>query len=120
MRLTDPARFGPDASEFNPARWLERPEINGPGLPHYAYGVGSRVCPAWQISNRIMYGILVRLILAFKLFPDEKALPPKDYITYGETPSGVANAPKPFLIRFVPRSPDKLKATLAIERQIYE
>ncbi len=66
-----------------------------------------------------MYGLLLRMILAFRLYPDEKAMPPTDYITYGETPSGVANAPKPFLTKFVPRDPEKLRELLRVEKQMY-
>ncbi|EXJ94377.1 hypothetical protein A1O1_02771 [Capronia coronata CBS 617.96] len=116
----DPARFGPDAHEFNPARWLEKPEINGPGLPHYAYGTGSRACPAWQISNRIMYGLLMRMLIAFRLQPDEKAPPPPDYFTYGETPWGAVNVPKQFMVKFVPRDPERLKDMLGAEGQKYQ
>lgn len=119
IALLDPKRFGPNAHVFEPTRWLNQPEINGPGLPHFAYGIGSRVCPAWQISNRIMYMVLLRLILAFRLLPDEKMPPPTDYVTYGETPAGVANAPKPFLVRFVPRSPERLRVMLDVEKQAY-
>ncbi|KIV95930.1 hypothetical protein PV10_03525 [Exophiala mesophila] len=115
----DTARFGPDAHIFKPDRWLDDAAINGPGMPHYSYGVGSRTCPAWQISNRIIYGLLLRLILTFEMHPDEALPPPKDYLTYGATPQGVANAPKPFNIRFVPRNKEALAKQLDEEGRRY-
>lgn len=118
--LQDPKRFGQDAHIFRPERWLENPEINGPGMPHYAYGVGSRVCPAWQISNRIMYGLLLRMIVSFKMYPDEDFPPPEDYLSFGATPQGVANAPKPFKIKFEARDLEHLKRRLDMERHAYE
>ena len=117
--VSDTARFGPDAHIFKPDRWLDDAVINGPGMPHYSYGVGSRTCPAWQISNRIIYGLLLRLILTFEMHPDEALPPPKDYLTYGATPQGVANAPKPFNIRFVPRNKEALAKQLDEEGRRY-
>jgi cytochrome P450 len=55
--------FGPDALEFNPMRYVN----NSSPLPHLTYGTGGRICPAYQISNRIMYAMLVKLILAFDM-----------------------------------------------------
>jgi hypothetical protein len=66
-----------------------------------------------------MYSVILRLILAFRLYPDERMMPPPDYTSYGSTPSGVANAPRPFLIRFVPRDPERLKVMLQVEKQTY-
>ena len=59
----DTAHFGPDAWEFNPYRYLG----NDTPLPHVTFGVGSRICPAVGISNRLMYALLVRLVLAFEV-----------------------------------------------------
>lgn len=59
----DPAHFGEDAWQFKPDRFLG----NDNPLPHTAYGAGSRICPAVAISNRLIYALLVRLILAFEM-----------------------------------------------------
>lgn len=59
----DPTVFGPDAGKFNPWRYIG----NDSSLPHLAFGAGSRQCPATNISNRMMYGLLMRTVLAFEL-----------------------------------------------------
>jgi phenylacetate 2-hydroxylase len=59
----DTEHFGADAWQFNPDRYLDNPDP----LPHTAYGAGSRICPAVAISNRLIYAILTRLILAFDM-----------------------------------------------------
>jgi len=59
----DPAYYGPDAGVFKPTRFIG----DDSSLPHLAFGAGSRQCPAMNISNRMMYGLLVRTILAFEL-----------------------------------------------------
>lgn len=58
--------FGADAWTFRPDRFLD-PKVNTPGLQHVAFGAGTRICPAVAISNRIIYALLVRLILAFEM-----------------------------------------------------
>jgi phenylacetate 2-hydroxylase len=59
----DIAFYGPDAHNFNPTRFVG----NNSPLPHLSYGTGGRICPAYQISNRIMYAMLVKLLLAFDM-----------------------------------------------------
>lgn len=81
-------------------------------MPHLAFGIGSRVCPAWAISNRMMYGLLFRMILAFQLRADDNDPPPASYKTFGATPSGVLNAPKPFRVKFIPRDLDSLNDSM--------
>lgn len=55
-------QFGEDAWEFNPDRYIN----NDNPLPHLTFGAGARICPAVAISNRIIYAVLTRLILAFE------------------------------------------------------
>ncbi|KAI1344644.1 cytochrome P450 [Xylariaceae sp. FL0016] len=59
----DEAHFGEDAWTYKPDRFVG----SEAGLPHVAFGAGSRICPAVAISNRIIYALLVRLILAFEM-----------------------------------------------------
>ncbi|KAK4942328.1 hypothetical protein LTR10_017935 [Elasticomyces elasticus] len=59
----DTSYYGPDAGEYKPTRFMG----DDSPLPHLAFGAGSRQCPATNISNRMMYGLLVRTILAFEL-----------------------------------------------------
>lgn len=59
----DEAHFGEDAWTFKPDRFVN----SKAGLPHVAFGAGSRICPAMAISNRIICALLTRLILAFEM-----------------------------------------------------
>ncbi|KAF2494124.1 cytochrome P450 [Lophium mytilinum] len=59
----DPEFFGADAMEFKPARFVG----NDSPLPHVAFGSGSRICPAVAISNRLIYALVMRLLLAFEI-----------------------------------------------------
>lgn len=59
----DAKHFGPDSWSFNPYRFMD----SNPGLSHVAFGTGSQICPAVAISNRIIYALLTRLILAFEM-----------------------------------------------------
>lgn len=59
----DPEHYGPDAFTFNPRRFLK----DATSLPHLTFGTGSRICPAYMIANRIIYAMLLRTILAFRL-----------------------------------------------------
>ncbi|KAF2098444.1 cytochrome P450 [Rhizodiscina lignyota] len=105
----DESTYGPTAHLFDPERWLTDSELNGLGTPHCAYGVGARVCPAWNIANRILYGLLFRMVLAFQLQADPEDPPPESYEDFGCTPDMVLNSPRPFKVRFVPRDEAKLR-----------
>lgn len=59
----DKEHYGSDAWRFNPERFLDRK----PGLPHAAFGAGSRICPAVAISDRIIRALVTRLVLAFDM-----------------------------------------------------
>ena len=59
----DEAHFGDDAWTFKPERFLDAK----PGLPHVAFGAGSRICPAVAISNRLIRALVTRLLLAFDM-----------------------------------------------------
>lgn len=59
----DKDHFGDDAWTYKPDRFVN----SEAGLPHVAFGAGSRICPAVAISNRIIYAMLMRMILAFEL-----------------------------------------------------
>lgn len=58
----DETVYGSDANEFRPDRFLEDPD-----LPHAAYGFGTRMCAGFQLANRQLYVLLLRLIWSFKM-----------------------------------------------------
>ena len=58
----DESVYGPDADAFKPERFMEDPD-----LPHAAYGFGTRMCAGFQLANRQLYVLILRLIWAFKI-----------------------------------------------------
>lgn len=59
----DLEHFGPDAWAFNPKRFLD----SETPLPSTAFGAGARICPAVGISNRLVYAVVLRLVLGFRM-----------------------------------------------------
>jgi phenylacetate 2-hydroxylase len=100
----DASFYGADATQFNPDRWLDElsplPKLS---LPHFGYGAGARICPAWQISNRILYGLIVRLIVSFRFTASLEAPPITDYVKYNGNAKGALAHPKPYLAYCHPR-----------------
>jgi phenylacetate 2-hydroxylase len=98
--------FYGDGNVFRPERWLEEPLVSMKGLTHSAYGPGPRICPALHISNHIMYGVLTRLILDFRISADERAPPVTDGVHFGPGLAGLNKTPSPFKLYFTPRGDD--------------
>ncbi|RDW85998.1 hypothetical protein BP5796_04323 [Coleophoma crateriformis] len=100
--------YYPEATTFNPRRFLD----NNAPIPHLSYGVGSRICPAYQISNRIMSAMLIRLILAFQMKQVEGTrLPSIDMIDFSDA-YGLVALPRAYDCSFVARDETWLKTKL--------
>ncbi len=104
----DPAFYGPDANTFNPRRFLPENADIYPGLaktplPHFGYGAGARICPALQISNRILYAFIVRLVVAFRFVASDDAPPCTDPVRYNTAPKGFVAKPKTYTAYCIPR-----------------
>jgi cytochrome P450 len=102
----------PDA--YNPDRYL-----NHPGLAteyasssdyekrdHYTYGAGRRICPGIHLAERTQWRILARLLWAFRI---EHEI---DTEAYEEK---LITGPKPFQVRFTPRSQQHVRV---IEKEL--
>jgi phenylacetate 2-hydroxylase len=102
----DPAYYGPDAGVFKPTRFMG----DDSSLPHLAFGAGSRQCPAMNISNRMMYGLLIRTLLAFELKettgPDARK-PHLDMRNFSDY-YGLVNVPRGWDCLLVARDPEWL------------
>jgi hypothetical protein len=87
-RCLDPEFYGEDAMDFNPYRFMDpNSHLSTVTLPHFSYGAGSRICPALQISNRILYAMIIRLLVRFRFVASEESPPnthPTKYNTYPE------------------------------------
>ncbi|KAJ6079159.1 hypothetical protein N7467_008912 [Penicillium canescens] len=63
----DPLAF-PEPNKLIPRRFADsNPPKVGPPMRHFGYGAGSRACVGYHLANRLMYGILGRLILRWKI-----------------------------------------------------
>ncbi|KAH8888144.1 cytochrome P450 [Thozetella sp. PMI_491] len=105
----DPEHYGLDAYTFKPDRFLG----NTTPLPHLSFGTGGRICPAYIISNRIMYAVLTRLLLAFEMNQVEGTrLPSTDMIDFSDA-YGLVALPRLYDCAFVARDEVWLKNMLA-------
>ncbi|KAK7007998.1 cytochrome P450, partial [Favolaschia claudopus] len=74
------SRWGPDANEFNPSRWLkEGGALNGEGVSSYAnvltFFGGSRICLGWRFALLEMQVFICELVAKFRFsLPDEDHL----------------------------------------------
>lgn len=106
----DESQFGSDAWTFNPDRFID----SKPGLPHVAFGAGSRICPAVAISNRIICALLVRLVLAFEMeqTSDSNKRPNLDPIHFSDVYHELVAHPKFYNCQFKVRDAVWLEKTL--------
>lgn len=102
--------FGPDASTFNPERWLSSldppTEATASGIQHFSFGAGSRACSGQLIASRLLYTALVRLICSFEIVASETDPPNTDYVDYNQFKSALVAIPRDFKVKLVPRDTD--------------
>ncbi len=113
----DVAHFGDDAWEFRPDRYIDPVKTEAAGLPHVAFGAGTRICPAVNISNRIIYALLTRLILAFEMENTTKAdrAPVMDAIHFSDVANALVAHPRFYDCHFKARDAAWLDGILADE-----
>lgn len=99
-------------SVYNPDRYLNHPGLateytsssDYENRDHYTYGAGRRICAGIHLAERTQWRMLARLLWAFRI---EHAIDEKggkveiDTEAYEEK---LITGPKPFRVRFVPRS----------------
>ncbi|KAH8885271.1 cytochrome P450 [Thozetella sp. PMI_491] len=98
----DKATYGPDADQFRPERWTDKSRDVPPPY-HFAFGAGARMCTAVNFSNRVLYALFVRLIIAFKMTESKEMPPDTDYIDYKEDPTAANAVASLFKVKFAPR-----------------
>ena len=102
-----------NAEEYNPDRYLSHPKLamDYAGSPdymnrdHYSYGAGRRICVGIHLAERTQWRITARLLWAFniELGIDEKTGELIDLDLNGYK-DGFFMQPKPYKVRFIPRS----------------
>jgi phenylacetate 2-hydroxylase len=108
--LLDVDHFGPDASTFNPERWLTSDGTLDPasekastGIQHFSFGAGSRACSGQLIASRLLYTALVRLICSYRVIASDTQPPNTDYVDYNQFKSALVAIPRDFKVRLIPR-----------------
>ncbi|RDW82785.1 hypothetical protein BP6252_03897 [Coleophoma cylindrospora] len=105
----DKSWYGEDAEVFNPERFLD----NDTSLPHLTFGAGSRICPAAALSNRIIYSMLVRMILAFEMREAEGSgvrKPNIDMLDFSDVHNSLVALPRKFDCCYTARDPKWLES----------
>ena len=102
-----------DPDTYNPDRYLDHPGLASEyaasqdyeNRDHYAYGAGRRICPGIHLAERTQFRMLAAILWTFHI---EKAV---DETTGNEIPIDIEAfedkliaGPKPFKVRFTPRS----------------
>ncbi|TEA09810.1 Cytochrome P450 monooxygenase patI [Colletotrichum sidae] len=108
---------------FDPSRYLAYPEKAGvyaaQGDPdardHYDFGAGRRVCPGMHLAENSLFITIAKIVWAFEIRPPLGAdgnEVPVDVSDAAYEP-GVNTLPKPFKVRFIPRSQKRLEVLRA-------
>jgi len=98
--------------EFLPERYLNVSE--GTGTPHFAYGVGTRMCAGSHLANRELYTVFLRTILAFEIVPGKRKedAPILDCLDCNRVMTGLTLDPKDFKIGFRVRDRERVERWL--------
>lgn len=109
----DVDKFGPDAGEFNPDRWLNEDGTEKKDMSHLSFGGGSRACSGRFIASRLLYSALIRLISSYQIVASKEEPPNTDYVDYNEIKTALVAIPRDFKVKLIPRNPNQLAANLA-------
>ncbi|EXJ83385.1 hypothetical protein A1O1_07007 [Capronia coronata CBS 617.96] len=113
----DTSVYGGDADQFRPERWLET-DNNIPPPYHFAFGAGARMCTAVNFSNRMLYAIFLRLIVAFKIEPSKSMSVNTHYIHYKKDPAAANSVASDFKINLIPRDKETLERCFERSEQL--
>lgn len=96
-----------DPHQFNPARYLETTRSDAKtAKDHLNFGAGRRICPGVHVAENSLFIALAKLIWLFDIRPqrdvDGCELPID--ISDDAYEEGANTVPKPFRVRFIPRS----------------
>jgi len=111
----DVSHFGPNASKFDPSRFIDAAgnEIPYQGIQHFSFGAGSRACSGQLIASRLLYAALIRILTSYKIVASETEPPNTDYVEYNQFKTALVAIPRDFKVRLVPRDGEMNEACLA-------
>lgn len=109
----DPSRYE-DPEKFNPDRFLDHKLKAGPyaahpdpyARDHFSFGAGRRICPGMHLAENSLFIVLAKLLWSFNILPplnEDGSLSEMDLSDEANEP-GANTLPKPYKVRFIPRS----------------
>lgn len=109
----DPGRWK-DPEKFDPSRYLSYPLKSGAyanggdanGRDHFDFGAGRRICPGMHLAENSLFITLAKILWAFKILPPLGGAGEEEGVDVSDDAyePGVNTLPKPYKIRFQPRS----------------
>lgn len=115
---TDPARYD-EPGLFRPERFLgyDKPSAEYATMSdpyqrdHFTFGAGRRICPAARLAENTLDITVANLLWAFELLPPLGEGEKVGVVDTSEEAftKGAFRAPKPFKLRFVPRSEERAR-----------
>ncbi|CAK7218963.1 hypothetical protein SEUCBS140593_003732 [Sporothrix eucalyptigena] len=112
----DPNKWD-DPEKFDPSRYLAYPHKAGyysagdaRQRDHFDFGSGRRICPGLHLAENSLYITLAKILWAFKIEPplDENGMTLPMDVSDDAYEEGVNTLPKPYKVRFTPRSQKRL------------
>lgn len=88
-----------------------------PAPYHLSFGAGARMCTAVNFSNRVLYVLFLRLIVAFQITESKIMAANTDYIHYKKDPAASNAIPSDFLVQLTPRDPEVLEYCLQCSQE---
>lgn len=114
----DPHLFA-DAAVFRPERYLHHPLRAGAyaahadpyARDHFAFGGGRRICPGMHLAENSLFILLAKILWAFEIRAPLKTGGEEEDLDVSDNAyePGVNTLPKPYRIRFIPRSAKRLE-----------
>ena len=112
-----------DAATFRPERYLKHPlragAYSGHADPyardHFSFGAGRRICPGMHLAENSLFILLAKILWAFEIRPPLTAEGKEETLDVSDDAyeDGANTLPKPYKVRFVPRSPEREKVLQA-------
>lgn len=112
----DPSKWD-DPETFDPSRYLAYPHKAGyyaagdaRQRDHFDFGGGRRICPGLHLAENSLYITLAKILWAFKIEPplDENGVALPIDLSDDAYEDGANTLPKPYKVRFTPRSQKRL------------
>lgn len=94
-----------DPFEFRPERWIEQPNA-----PLFTYGWGYRMCAGYNLANRELYLLVLRVIGCFEIVANAKI--DVNPVTGSENISEGGRSPRTYRVCFKPRDEAALREAL--------